>query len=680
MQGSSSLVANSAKRFLILSLLIKQPRWLRNPAQEHSLATNAEAAVGCVRVNKKFRVKRLITNQNSFKFDPNQTWIRTGNQDPLVSEQQEPLSIIDESDVATNRSSTQDSSSALDEPQEGYLNFAASVLQSFSRDDQDRHHQSPVDQDRSTTATRLESNIESPSIGCDAAQESQRLSQLPTPSGSAFDKTPALPYAEPTSTLTPLLPTRWQGYSPGAASANSFEHCPLNIDSPHSERHFPYRVASTSVASHEVPRIIRHGGGSRSTVSLSIEEACLVRCFVEKLARAFDTSDRDHHYISVVPIRAMHSPLLLNAICTASARYLTQIWSLRDPHAVIEYNGVQLPNLTVESAIHYHNKCISHLMDVSADPVNSCSDDALTAITILRYHEQVDTHFTGTDNETFSIAVQAVFQASQDEAHGLLTIILQPPRGSDIYATLLPSLRYSACLIALRQEIWGVLIHRRPFRLPIFAVSDYANFDDTMAADDYDWTNRIIIWCAHVLKFCFPADDEARTGEDSRSRSQQWEALKLFQRNWDERQPPHFTPLYYNEHNLAEGRYFPTIWLASQCQIMALQHVELARIVLAVHDSKLQLGIGGRAAHQALEELLRESTRRICGLAMSHQHSQEGMVTAAVGISMCGEYFHDPREQAAIVELMSILEREHAWPTNTVLKALREAWGSHATH
>lgn len=86
----------------------------------------------------------------------------------------------------------------------------------------------------------------------------------------------------------------------------------------------------------------------------------------------------------------MHSPLLLNAICTAAARYLTRIWSLKDPHAVIEYDGVPLPNLTMESAIHYHNKCISHLMDVSADPTNTCSDDALTAITILRYHEQVD--------------------------------------------------------------------------------------------------------------------------------------------------------------------------------------------------------------------------------------------------------------------------------------------------
>ncbi|KAI8675625.1 Zn(2)-C6 fungal-type domain-containing protein [Fusarium keratoplasticum] len=627
-----------------------------------------KASANCVRANKKFRVKRLITTQNSFKFDPNQTWIRTGNQ-----EQQEPFAIIDESDITTNRS-TQEPSSVRDEPQEGYLNFAASILQSFSRDEQVRADDSLRNQPlepRPTTATRSESNLETSSIGDDTAL---RKHPSLTPS-STYDVTSVLAYSEPISTRTPLFPTAWQ-HSPDAASHGP---SPSNTESPYSDRHLHYGASSSSATGHRVRRITELAGGS-DVQHTSIEEACLVRCFVKKLGRAFDTSDRDHHYCSVLPIRAMHSPLLLNAICTAAARYLTRIWSLKDPHAVIEYDGVPLPNLTMESAIHYHNKCISHLMDVSADPTNTCSDDALTAITILRYHEQVDTHFTGTDNETFSIAVQAVFQAAQDETHGLLTIILQPPRGSDVYATSLSSLRYSACLIALRQEIWGVLIYRRPFRLPIFAVTDYANFDDTMAADDYDWTNRIIIWCAHVLKYCFPGDTDVETIEDTRSRTQQWEALKTFQRNWDEHTPPHFAPLYYQERNPAEGRYFPTIWLASQCQVMAQQHVELARIVLAVHDSKLQLGIGGRAAHKALEKLLRDSTRKICGLAMSNQQYQEAMVTSAVGISMCGEYFRNPREQAAIVELMSILERKHAWPTNTVLGSLQEAWESYSNH
>ncbi|KPM39738.1 hypothetical protein AK830_g6843 [Neonectria ditissima] len=304
-------------------------------------------------------------------------------------------------------------------------------------------------------------------------------------------------------------------------------------------------------------------------------------------------------------------------------------------------------------------------------------DDALTAITILRYHEQVDTHFTGIDSEIFSIAVQAVFQAQQKQSSGLWRLTLQPPRDRDVFALSMPSLRHSACLIALRQEIWSVLIHRRPFRLPILAATDYASFADSAAADDHDWTNCVIFWCAHVLKFCF-GDDESFSVEDGRTRSQQWNALKAFEKSWDECPPPHFAPLYFNERNPSEGRYFPTIWLANQCQIMALQHVELARIVLAVHDSKLQrIGIGATAAYQALEEVLRQSTRRICALALYDQKFQASMVTAGVGISMCGEYFRDAGEQAAIIDLMSTLESEHAWPTSTAVSALQTVWNEH---
>ncbi|KAF4501102.1 hypothetical protein FAGAP_2687 [Fusarium agapanthi] len=328
--------------------------------------------------------------------------------------------------------------------------------------------------------------------------------------------------------------------------------------------------------------------------------------------------------------------------------------------------STQWPHSSPEEDTGKH--CISHLMGVSADPINSCSDDALAAITILRYREQVDTHFTGTDNENFSIVVRDVFQASQNDAYGLLHLILQPPRGSDVYVSL-SSLRFSACLIALRQEIWSVLMHCRPFRLPILPVESYGIFDDTLAADDYDWTNRVLIWCAPVLKFCYPDDDDEQS-TDNRTRHQQWEAIKDFQRNWDEKRPPHFAPLYYRERNLSEGRYFPECWIPRPCQMLALQHIELARIVLAVHDTKIQLSIGGRAAHKALEELMREATRRVCGLAMSQKRCQEGMVTAAVGLSMCGEYFQDQGEQAAIMELVTLLERDHAWPTSNLLKKL----------
>ncbi|KAF5576923.1 major facilitator superfamily transporter [Fusarium pseudocircinatum] len=581
-------------------------------------------------------------------------------------EKSNAISFVDE----TNSASRHSRSTAAESPSENgsqseSLDFAASVLQTLSKG----NTQIGVEHEPSVTGGLSEepSDDFGGSHGHEGFPASQDLSQLSLNSSPSGQATVA-PHQYGTASL-PVLSTQWQHSSPKDDTGKYVNHGGNDEQSPFGGYNSQLYQTDTlpsmmDLELHNPTSLL----SANSSQPLSLEEACLLRCFVEKLARAFDTTDRDHHYISVLPLRAVHSPLLLNAICTASARFLTRVSSLQDPDSIIEYAGVRLPDLNMESAIHYHNKCISHLMGVSADPINSCSDDALAAITILRYHEQVDTHFTGTDNETFSIAVRAVFQASQNDADGLLHLILQPPRGSDVYATSLSSLRFSACLIALRQEIWSVLMHRRPFRLPILPVENYGTLDDTLAADDYDWTNRVLIWCAHVLKFCYP-DDADEQPIDNRTRSQQWEAIKDFQRNWDEKRPPHFAPLYYRERNSSEGRYFPEYWITSPCQMLALQHIELARIVLAVHDTKIQLGIGGRAAHNALEELMREATRRVCGLAMSQKWCQEGMVTAAVGLSMCGEYFQDPGEQAAIMELVTLLERDHAWPTNTFTKS-----------
>ena len=57
---------------------------------------------------------------------------------------------------------------------------------------------------------------------------------------------------------------------------------------------------------------------------------------------------------------------------------------------MVEFNGFPLPDLDEDSAIHYHNTCISYLVNVSNDSSKSYNEDALAAATILRFYEQVD--------------------------------------------------------------------------------------------------------------------------------------------------------------------------------------------------------------------------------------------------------------------------------------------------
>lgn len=236
-------------------------------------------------------------------------------------------------------------------------------------------------------------------------------------------------------------------------------------------------------------------------------------------------------------------------------------------------------------------------------------------------------------------------------------------------------MRHSASLIALRQEIWSVLLYRRPFRLPLYRNNDYA---DLGPCDDFVWTNRILLWCADVLRFCY-GDDSNVPGvlEDSISA---WDRLKAFENTWEALKPECFQPIYHREPNPAEGRYCPQIWQTNDCQVLGLQHIELTRILLAVYNPRHQrLGLGASAHQQALESQMRRSTLLLCGLALSNRNHQAIMVTAAVGVSMCGEYLRDPGEQAAIINFLDVLENEHAWPTRTVKSALRDAWGRERT-
>ncbi|KAI3556765.1 hypothetical protein CABS03_07203 [Colletotrichum abscissum] len=542
------------------------------------------------------------------------------------------------------------------------ITVAAELLQSISQ----REHSNPSESIGTsrvpTHQSRLRTN-QSPPRGETTPEDVPQIALedaidpnlAATPAASSTIETPYSGFSAPSPSVPRSIPDGWDRRTPDIGGSR------LSVLS----QQWQLPLGDNRGRSSSVSRSL---GGE---LHLGLQEGCLIRCFIEHLAAAFDTTDRDRHYVTVVPQRAMHNPLLMNAICTASARFLTQIWSKKPPNQVIDFNGIPLPNLDKESAIHYHSKSISYLMDTSTDPANPCR-------TLLNDLDVI-AHLTGTDHETYINAVQAVFHAQQEETIGLFSIVYHPPRGLDIYAPTMPSLRHSATLIALRQEIWSVLLYRRPFRLPLYGTEDCSLFEPDSVADDFDWANRILVWCAYVVKFCFGANSEGTVEtEDPKIRADQWKAIEAFQHNWDTHQPPHFKPLAYQERNPEMGEYFPTVWHANDCQVLALQHIELMRIVLAVHGAKnKRLGIGAQAANQVLEETLRESTRKICGLAISNRKDQPSMVTAGVGVSLCGEYFRDEGEQKAVVSFMDMLETMHAWPTSSVVDALRTAWSTH---
>jgi hypothetical protein len=60
----------------------------------------------------------------------------------------------------------------------------------------------------------------------------------------------------------------------------------------------------------------------------------------------------------------------------------------------IHYGGKALPDLTPETAIHYHNECIAYFVSLSDHSREAQDENLLAAAVILRFYEEVDGELT----------------------------------------------------------------------------------------------------------------------------------------------------------------------------------------------------------------------------------------------------------------------------------------------
>lgn len=104
--------------------------------------------------------------------------------------------------------------------------------------------------------------------------------------------------------------------------------------------------------------------------------------------------------------------------------------------------------------------------------------------------------------------------------------------------------------------------------------------------------------------------------------------------------------------------------------------MELAKILLAVYDpTRPKLGPGYVAGMRALSQQLKMCVLRLCGIAVSNRKSPPGLVTAFLGIVMCGDHFEDRLEQEALLGVLDELEYENGWPVGDTRTILKDAWG-----
>lgn len=468
------------------------------------------------------------------------------------------------------------------------------------------------------------------------------------------------------------------GFSPDTRRALGFSHSPYDAFREKSIFASPPDASALRPRSPD-PHL-------RNSTNSSLREAVLMRYFVEMLAPWFDLCDPERHFALVVPHRARTCPPLLNAIFTASARHLTRLQKYKQ-HVGVQWNEYYLPDLTTEAAIHYHNDCISNLIESSNDPEQMHNENLLAAASILRWHEEVDAPFREdevTESDMFlkviNIFVNAQTPATPALPHSLpllnaathhdslvtdadspVTTVSDNPRPRVIRAD---GLRQAAFWVAFRQSIYTSFMKQQPINFPLERCIAFRTFEP---AEDAVWADRLIIFCADVLQFCHGPEKITK---------EEWEDLSAQEKKWSEVLPQSFQPIYYRAPDRSRFEYFPNIWYLSDAHVTGIQHVELARILLAVYNPTMpRLGPGHVQAINEMSANLKKIVLRLCGIALGNRRTPPGLVTACMGVAMCGEHFVERGEQDALLAVLKELEDEHAWPTLRTQDALRRSWG-----
>ncbi len=503
------------------------------------------------------------------------------------------------------------------------------------------------------------------------------------------------------------------GHSDGITTATSSTPPPIEIEWPFNDEQAAFASPqasidwnpnpSLSVSSLPQPELLEPL--SRST-NPTLLQAVLLRYFIDNLARWFDLCDPEEHFKMVVPQRARQCPPLMNAILTASARHLT-----RAPEDSQIFMAPRLVKLNTETAVYFHNEAIQDLMKLAADPDQVQNENLLAAAIILRFHEEIDAPLRedNKDSEVFlrvtSLFITEQFPVTPHVPHSSPLIncsgVLYDSPGMELQrvnstdatskAGSLPGtlrtpraegLRQAGFWVAFRQEVYSSFLKQRPFTIPLSHCEEFRSWSP---AEDAVWADRMIVFCADVLDFCYGSTDSVKDGvvispnltsSSPAATADRWQQLKQSERLWDLHCPASFAPIYFHEPDRSIGEVLPEYWYLLDCHVTGLQHLELARIMLAVHDpTRPKLGRGHLGSLRQLSRTLKAIVLKLCGMAMGNRKTPPTLVTAYLGIAVCGDYFEDRAEQEALLGLVDILQGEYGWPIGETAEGLKDAWG-----
>ncbi|KAJ9617969.1 hypothetical protein H2204_013261 [Knufia peltigerae] len=429
--------------------------------------------------------------------------------------------------------------------------------------------------------------------------------------------------------------------------------------------------------------------------------AMLMRHFIDHLAGWFDLIDPERYFACTVPERAKTSAQLMNTVLCVSATHLLCLpYEQRARH-------ISRPALINDDvAIYYHNESIRPFMALTTDSTDIHDENLLAATVLLRWHEEIDAPRRADDEDrdlflrVKNLLVTEQFQqVGSPMLHGTSAPAQQSWTISGMTTDDGPGLRLSpgfsrgirphnlreaSFWIAFRQEIYTCFLKEQRFELSLSNCSAFRSFDP---AEDTVWANRLIVFCADCLEFCY-SSVECQTGRTATpnilnspmmATTARWAALKQQAEQWAASLPSSFDPIYYSpaRDHPPWSNIFPELWYRSDCHVIGLQHLGIAQILLTVHDpTQPKLGPAVATSARQISQSVRMIVKKLCGMALGNPRIPPATGLAGLAIARAGGHFENRREQEALLGMLDVLRVEHGWTIGNTVEDLKAYWGT----
>ncbi|KAH7129859.1 hypothetical protein B0J13DRAFT_563430 [Dactylonectria estremocensis] len=449
-----------------------------------------------------------------------------------------------------------------------------------------------------------------------------------------------------------------------------------------------------------------------TAVDPSLLSLHLLRHFKEGPGQWMDLFDTGAYFSSKVPVIAATRPLVKSAVCALAAKHLhnsrRSLKSFRSRHN-IPHLFDQNVDWHYESATYYdqaigHLKTAVNLQRFDEDPADK--EEIFAAVAILCTYELMDAPGTAWRAH---LSALPLFSPEQDSSLVPSSPVIIPRAA--IKGPIFWSLARQDFLCAFISEtqtrldlkdirLWqnaglaadeyGFLL---PFSPPNFTdVRTLADVEEDTKANELTWLLGKIanyLTSGDALNpedYALPQGQRPVIGVTQEQLLERWNMLFTELQSWHARLPSTFTAsartkassrTRYQQHDISSA-IFDQIWYDLPLCAATMQSYHMAMILLLVNRPQESTAIRSTVSarlksYRYIQSGVLRHAKEICGISLANP-TDPVRINSLHSLFVAGQVFHEDREQNAVLELLTGIERDLGWTTSYHTAKLIDEW------